>query len=212
MEVDRRQGFLPTAPGQILTIYYVHTGSYELEYGRMAPTMSADAESFDDQGDADAPTELSAQPSGQDDPGNLESGPPEPSSAADPTPEDSDVTPGDATASSLHNVHFLIFTPDYAPEQVSLHLAPHTPFGETLEAIDTAREPGRRHLFPVLLPVHVQPLFSIICLLALPSWPYEGVPFLITSFVPPVRVLAVVGPANLTAADVLRLSRPGLLV
>ena len=203
MEFQWRHGFLPTEPGQVLTIIYAYDGHYDL--GRRHST-SEQASSGDIASSSSSQTPTRVAP---------------PSSRPDTDHTDHEGAGTTSTSSAPHNdavrsqapvltdLHFLLLTPEYAPERVTLSSELPARAEDIVAAIDTVRDPARRAFFPRLLLVPLQPTFSFVSLLAVPQWPFEGVPFLITCLHPPVRVLPIVGPAVLTAEDVLRLAGVG---
>ena len=200
MEFQWRHGFLPTEPGQILTIIYAYDGPHD--FGRRLPAqdygLSRDAASSSSPqapaGTGPTPRRANASREAREVVGT-------PSFASDPQ-----TGAEESSAQARVSLHFLIFTPEYTPERITLASALPARVEDIIEEVDILRDPARRAFFPRLLPVPLQPTFSFVSLLAIPQWPFEGVPFLITCLHPPVRVLPVVGPAVLTAEDVLRLA------
>ena len=69
-----------------------------------------------------------------------------------------------------------------------------------------ARDPGRKRIFPRLLPVRVQPALTYASVLALPDWDYEGVSVAIACDLPQFRIFADIVPSHLVRDDVLRLA------
>ncbi|CAE7228212.1 SLC38A6 [Symbiodinium microadriaticum] len=108
-------------------------------------------------------------------------------------------------AASGPRSHFLILAPEYCPDLVSLNTSFPISVDDVLVQVSALREPLLASRFPRLLPVPIQPVISFACLLALPSWEFEGVPILIVCYVPPFRVMAVVVGSLLAPDDILRL-------
>ena len=202
MEISRRHGLLPIEPGQVLTIFYAYSGVFEL--GHHSPPGDSSSPSITgpsrDAPPAQAAPATSASSASSAGPSQM----PAPSPPTPSTGPQAAIAQPDAQLRV--NLHFLIFTPEYAPERVTVQAELPARAELILTEVDAARDPTKRAFFPVLLPVPLQPAFSFVSLLAVPRWPFVGVPFLITCFLPPVRILPVVGPALLTAEDVLRLA------
>ena len=76
------------------------------------------------------------------------------------------------------NFHFLVLTPEYGQEHVTVHATPPLSVAETVVRVNQARGPPNRHRFPRLIPPEVQPALGVACLIAVPNWPFEGVPAL----------------------------------
>ena len=125
----------------------------------------------------------------------------------DPDPQDAEVagSVSGAPAASGPRSHFLILAPEYGPD-LSLNTRFPISVDEVLAQVSDLREPLLASRFPRLLPVHIQPVISFACLLALPSWEFAGVPILIVCYVPPFRVMTVVVGSLLAPDDILRLA------
>ncbi|CAE7805943.1 unnamed protein product [Symbiodinium microadriaticum] len=199
MELPRRHGLLPTEPGQVLTIFYAHSGIFEM--GHNSPPGNSGPPPTTEPSHTTAPAQAapaaSAASAGvvQAAERNLPSSSPGLQAAV-----------GQANAQPRTSLHFLVLTPEYAPEHITVQAELPARAEAIVLEVDAARDPAKRAFFPVPLPVPLQPAFSFVSLLAVPRWPFVGVPFLITCFLPPVHVLPVIGPAVLTAEGVLRLA------
>ena len=102
-------------------------------------------------------------------------------------------------------LHFLILSPEYSPDLVSLPADVPLTVADVLNQVSPLRAPTSSYRFPRLQPVHMQPVTSFACLLALPAWEVTGVPILIVSYASPFRVMAAVTGALLASDDILRL-------
>ena len=130
-----------------------------------------------------------------------------PDSSVDPDLQDAEAegSVSGMLAASGPRSHFLILAPEYCPDLVSLNTSFPISVDDVLVQVSALREPLLASRFPRLLPVPIQPVISFACLLALPSWEFEGVPILIVCYVPPFRVMAVVVGSLLAPDDILRL-------
>ncbi|CAE7878516.1 PETs, partial [Symbiodinium microadriaticum] len=187
----RGQGHLPALSGQIFTV--VHLPIYAPQHVEEAPVPAGPASS-------DTPGT-----------GNYETNPQQQPDFGD-AGQDLYATEGHGFESYTTStpadfrLHFLLHTPEYEPELISLTVRHPLLQQELIDAVILERDSYRQRLFPQVIPVTQQPALSVICLLALPMWAFEGVPVLIACLLPPMRTLAVVGPSILTPLDVLRLA------
>ncbi|CAE7719234.1 unnamed protein product, partial [Symbiodinium sp. CCMP2456] len=123
-------------------------------------------------------------------------------------PEDSeelDFAAGPCVDQGATTMHFLILSPEYQEEIVSVAARLPSTTADILPLVAREREAERAHLFPQMLPVQVQPPFSFACLLAIPAWPAAGIPVLFVFYHSPVRLFAEFVPASLSVGDVFRL-------
>ena len=189
-DTDHR-GHLPALSGQIFTV--VHLPIYAPQHVEEAPVPAGPASS-------DTPGT-----------GNYETNPQQQPDFGD-AGQDLYATEGHGFESYTTStpadfrLHFLLHTPEYEPELISLTVRHPLLQQELIDAVILERDSYRQRLFPQVIPVTQQPALSVICLLALPMWAFEGVPVLIACLLPPMRTLAVVGPSILTPLDVLRLA------
>ena len=103
-------------------------------------------------------------------------------------------------------LHFLLLTPGYVPELVSVLAAPPVSLEEVRHLIGLHRAVRGSFMFPRLVLAEVQPALSFACVLALPEWEPTGIPVLIVCFVPPVRLFSVIAPTILAVPEILRLA------
>ena len=76
-----------------------------------------------------------------------------------------------------------------------------------MDAVEHSRNPLAHRIFPDLIPVNPQPDRGLVTLLALPAWPYIGVPVFIQVIGPAARRFALFVPGMLTRSDILLLAR-----
>ncbi|CAE7223156.1 unnamed protein product [Symbiodinium sp. CCMP2456] len=100
----------------------------------------------------------------------------------------------------------LVFAPEYETEVLRLRIQLPADVDTLLRSADAAREPEARWRFPRLVPVAIQPPYSFVCIVAVPAWPFAGVPVLVACADPPFRLFAVVVPDTLRADGVRRLA------
>ncbi|CAE7717956.1 abcF4 [Symbiodinium sp. CCMP2592] len=79
-------------------------------------------------------------------------------------------SPGRGVGGPTFTAVFLLLTPEYTPERVSVQLPEQSHFAVALDRIQQARAATRRGYHPRLEPVVDQPLAGCILLLALPAW------------------------------------------
>ncbi|CAE7322558.1 hypothetical protein AK812_SmicGene13673 [Symbiodinium microadriaticum] len=106
-------------------------------------------------------------------------------------------------------LHFLVLTPEYASEHVTLQTRLPLTIVESIALVSARRVADRAALFPRLIAVPVQPALPAACILAMPPWEPDGVPVVIVSYVPPLRVFAQCVPTVLDVESVLRIARIG---
>ena len=82
------------------------------------------------------------------------------------------------------SVHFLVLMPEYAQEHVTVAMQLPASIDEAIQLVDEARDAQNRHRFGRLVPALVQPALGFACLIAVPDWPFEGVPALYVCFAP----------------------------
>ncbi|CAE7844688.1 unnamed protein product, partial [Symbiodinium microadriaticum] len=199
---------LDVFPGQVLTVVLKPEVSPPAWLTAVEPSDSGVADGAL-AGSGDAPP---LPGSSADAPGNQ-------SESSAPTPVQSEDPASHAVASGepLHTdneeepaeLHFLILTPEYAGEHVSVQTRLPLTIVESIALVAARRADDRQSLFPRLIAVPVQPALPAACVLALPSWDSVGVPIVIVSYVPPLRVFAQCVPTVLDADGVLRLAQIG---
>ena len=104
------------------------------------------------------------------------------------------------------NMHFLVLTPEYRAECITAEITVPASTGEVLAIVDNARDASHRLLFPVLLPVPLQPAWLRACMLAAPAWPTDLVQLLFVCLVPPVRLFTTMTLPVLTVAGILQIA------
>ena len=132
------------------------------------------------------------------------SGPPDPDAGVvdDPLADNDSVGP----SHPLCHMHFLVLAPEYCAEYITVEVPVPITTGDVLAVVDQARDASHRILFPVLLPVPLQPAWLRACLLAAPAWPTDMVQVLVACFVPPVRLFTTMTLPVLIVPDILRLA------
>ena len=176
-------GWIAARPGQIFTLAYAQGAR-----STVLPTAGADQALTNEAGTADPWDNIPEAPEPVEWP-SIDAEP-----AVGPTEENA-LTP----------LHFLILMPEYQGELVTVSIVLPTTIESVLPLVDQARDAQNRHRFGRLVPVDVQPALGAACLLAVPDWPFFGVPALFVSFVAPVRLFTLVVPPILEVADVLRI-------
>ncbi|CAE7233843.1 unnamed protein product [Symbiodinium necroappetens] len=112
-----------------------------------------------------------------------------------------------AVESTEHRLPFFVLMPEYAPEVVVVQTSLPVTVEAACALVDEARDAHNQHKFSRLLPPQLQPPLDTPCLLAVPDWPFNGVPILIVSFVLPFRLFTVVVPPDICVEDILHLAR-----
>ena len=176
-------GWIEARPGRIFVLAYAQGSRPAASPAAGTAHTAADAEAaadpWDNAPDAPEPVEW-------------------PTTCSDPV---ADCT--EEQASTL--LHFVILMPEYDRELVSVHVVLPTTIEIVLPLVDQARDAQNRHRFGRLIPVGVQPAFGAVCMLAVPDWPFNGVPALFVSFAAPMRLFTLVVPSTLGVNDVLRI-------
>ncbi|OLQ13150.1 hypothetical protein AK812_SmicGene2866 [Symbiodinium microadriaticum] len=186
--------FLSTSPGQILTLILV-PAQVLANQGQGNPSqlpVGDDAPLGPEHQPAGAGNGHVAYPDGEHVTGHDDGG-------GDEGTEGSDVP-------APTNLHFALLTPEYTPEYLSIPSELPVPLPRILVLIAHARDPGRKRIFPRLLPVRVQPALTYASVLALPDWDYEGVSVAIACDLPQFRIFADIVPSHLVRDEVLRLA------
>ena len=128
-------------------------------------------------------------------------------------PASPEVTSGETISAwdveEFAELHFLVLTPEYASEHVTLQTRLPLTIVESIALVSARRVADRAALFPRLIAVPVQPALPAACILAMPPWEPDGVPVVIVSYVPPLRVFAQCVPTVLDVESVLRIARIG---
>ena len=112
-----------------------------------------------------------------------------------------------AEASTEHRLPFFVLMPEYVPEVVVAQTSLPVTIERACALVDAERDAHNQHRFPRLLPPQLQPPLDTPCLLAVPDWPFPGVPILIVSFVLPFRLFTVVVPPIIFVGDILHLAK-----
>ena len=102
--------------------------------------------------------------------------------------------------------HFLLFSPEYQAEAVQVRLRFPASIDEVFSRVNEVRDVDRGRWFPQLIVVPSQPPIPFACLLALPAWPFDGIPVLFACYVPPTRYFAAVVPAVLSVEEIARVA------
>ncbi|CAE7232845.1 hypothetical protein AK812_SmicGene42996 [Symbiodinium microadriaticum] len=103
-------------------------------------------------------------------------------------------------------VPFLLFSQEVWPEFVVPQLRLPTDIHSAIASVAQARDAWDHRKRSRLIAVRPQPRWEQICLLALPSWPFQGVVILIDNRIAPGGIFAVNVPSFLVRDDVLRLA------
>ena len=90
---------------------------------------------------------------------------------------------------------FCILVPEYQPECLSLQLSIPQDIVQATQAVDAARDPARRRMFPALVPVAPQPDIRWGTLLAAPAWLQDRIIVCFDLYALDGRVFALCTPA-----------------
>ncbi|CAE7611352.1 unnamed protein product, partial [Symbiodinium sp. CCMP2456] len=191
LDVPTQVGSVPALPGQVLVVAYAPAPfvTYPLT-GRSGMTMVGSAS-----------TEIESQAASRGSAGDGDDVVSQAGDGALPAT----TSPGNSVALVDTAMCFALLTPAYCMEVVTIRTGLPTRFDEVVGLIQRDRDATRQHLFPRLLAVPVQPPFSFACILALPAWPFEGIPIVLACFVPPCRVFAAIVPGVMRHPAIARL-------
>ena len=196
-------GQLYTVPGQILVLYYEPSpqdGARDMPLGgdcRVSASGHTPSRGLGDVASGEDPSGA-FDPSHAHQPNDLSDGP--------------SLGVDTASASAVEErtvLHFLLLAQGFISEPLSVEAAfPLIP-EDACDLISASREARGGRRFPRLLLAPWQPAFAFACVLALPYWEIPGVPLLIACYLPPVRLMTVLAPANVSVEDILLLSGIG---
>ena len=103
-------------------------------------------------------------------------------------------------------VPFLLFSQEVWPEFVVPQLRLPADIRSAIASVAQARDAWDHRKRSRLIAVRPQPRWEQVCLLALPSWPFQGVVILIDNRIAPGGIFAINVPSFLVRDDVLRLA------
>ena len=207
-EVAPDEEQLDVSPGQVLTAVLRPAASPpERHYAPGHSAPDADDSVPARQGDTSQVPALSATAPGAGT-GSSSSNPAQPDNPASPE-ADSDEILSTRDVEELAELHFLVLTPEYVSEHVTVQARLPLTIVESIALVSVRRAADRAAVFPRLIAVPVQPALPAACLIAMPPWEPDGVPVVIVSYVPPLRVFAQCVPTVLDVESVLRIARIG---
>ena len=183
---DAGDDVVTVRPGQVIAVTYAAT------------------ESSDAQGPAADPADCPA-PAEQTEGGDET--PPSPRSSANEQPDIDPDAAANVPSVDVVSLSVYVYSEHYTPEHCRIHMPAMFQTHELVDAIDQVRNPIAQRIFPDIIPVVPQPDRSFLTFLALPAWPYVGVPVFFQVIGPAARRFAIFAPAVLTRSDVLFLAR-----
>ena len=205
---DRRQiGRIEARPGQIFSLVFSPGDSH---------TRLAAAESVGRGTSGEDTSENHSGPgyeTGREEPSSIHARsdqrqvrPQERASGSDSGPVHAYASQQDQALDRDTPVPFLVFSQEYWPELVVVRLALPTGVQDAIAAVEQARDAVDHRGCSRLIPVFPQSRERQACLIAVPSWPFEGIAVLVDNRVASGGVFAVLLPRATSREALLRIA------